>query len=1368
MKIKRFFEITTFFVALSVFAGCSNIIEREEENVPEKTASNQTGERVTLKVGIDKEAVRTALPQVELEEISYINLSYNAAGSTGKDSSEVTLVGSWESVSEMEKAELPFMAGKYTFTLVAVSDNMIFREEKTYTIKVGPNNLKFAPKLEVFDNSEPYGRGNLSVSVLFNDEGIGFVTGGLYSLEGVSIPGYADQKLTIEEGGKSVYNKNNVSSGNYLLIFKFYADPEKKLLRGTYREYCSIVNKKTSTSECVVDTMGSLFTIQYNLNGGAFANGLTTAGNYTRQSSTIILPQNSESATIITKANCTFGGWYDNAEFSGNAVTELPGGSTGNKIFYARWFENTKIIFDTNATDAKISKTEQSVMKGVETNLLSASSLGLSNNKGRFLGWARDSKATKAEYSDGGAICVTENNITLYAIWSVAKINPHSESDTTDTDGDGLSDWDEINKYFTDPANSDTDGDGWSDSLEVNGLYNADYNSFNPLIADTPQLEIKMTRKPGIAYKYTISNTDSVTESQTINDGVTGSESSTNSNTKTHNETHAWSTELGISISHEWGKGGAGIHYKNVTTGSFKTAYSGNVANGDSYTYSKSASEGWSKSWSNGKSTSSSKNKSVSGGVVTIPVKFKNPSNIAYTVNNVIVALYRIPNNNAASRIFVRNLTLSSEKAFTIEPRSESGEFELIADLGIAQTEELLKWSTGFEIEVSGYKITLQKDGKNANDFTEALTEVKAKTAAIYIDWGATSGRAARTFNASVKNQYNTGAMSIDELYTKPSLDYIFHTILHYEKGKDYSLNGNGCLDKFFGIQNQIANGSYTDGSWFILHKYTENGQRYQAMYAPYTQSIDEGWSFEDIKVSAGDEISIFYSVDKDGDGVPLREEQIYGTSDDKTDDDGDGLSDYEEIYGWYKSGIGLNSKYSENFKVHTSPILPDTDGDGLLDFSTTTGERDEDPLVPKQKNDTSLGTCKFSKINANEGFTTFSFDSNGNYTIEGCNEYVWLDIQPKLAFSTIKYSLNSGGPYQDFDKTTTIPMKTEEKSVPLDVGTNRIYILCTAPDVVTTKEYTITLKSVFRTMKNFAVTIPQFAEDDLTFTWNSYADERAKSADGGYILCGIKGSVKSKNLTLANIAQAEKSIKDIKDKEEFFLALDADTLSSGRYKLSGLKQSTKYTFFLFAYAHSGKSESFTSTVLATKELTTAKSKTGTLTFYAQYMENVKSRDGGYSPQYYVKADSGDDQLKVGDISMSGNSDTPTFRIGKDDFYCFGKTEMHRDTRPEKYGACMKKFTGSYDRTKNYSFKMNFHFYEYDHSSPDDDLGTVTVSYEYDKNSDKWRVYWANHNVGNHDHYITWSETPFESTIERNDTDDGHVRMYFALRWWDE
>ena len=33
----------------------------------------------------------------------------------------------------------------------------------------------------------------------------------------------------------------------------------------------------------------------------------------------------------------TFGGWYDNASFSGNAITAIPANSTGDKTFYAKW-----------------------------------------------------------------------------------------------------------------------------------------------------------------------------------------------------------------------------------------------------------------------------------------------------------------------------------------------------------------------------------------------------------------------------------------------------------------------------------------------------------------------------------------------------------------------------------------------------------------------------------------------------------------------------------------------------------------------------------------------------------------------------------------------------------------------------------------------------------------------------------------------------------------------------------------------------------------------------------------------------------------------------------------------------------------------
>lgn len=42
---------------------------------------------------------------------------------------------------------------------------------------------------------------------------------------------------------------------------------------------------------------------------------------------------------------------------------------------------------------------------------------------------------------------------------------------TVDSDKDGLSDYDEMNKYFTSPTNYDTDGDGYDDGTEVKNFY---------------------------------------------------------------------------------------------------------------------------------------------------------------------------------------------------------------------------------------------------------------------------------------------------------------------------------------------------------------------------------------------------------------------------------------------------------------------------------------------------------------------------------------------------------------------------------------------------------------------------------------------------------------------------------------------------------------------------------------------------------------------------------------------------------------------------------------------------------------------------------------------------------------------------------
>ena len=75
------------------------------------------------------------------------------------------------------------------------------------------------------------------------------------------------------------------------------------------------------------------YSITYNLNGGTGATNST----YTIESATITLPFNDGITDVLIKTGYTFGGWFDNEELDGDAVTEIEAGSTGNKEFWAKW-----------------------------------------------------------------------------------------------------------------------------------------------------------------------------------------------------------------------------------------------------------------------------------------------------------------------------------------------------------------------------------------------------------------------------------------------------------------------------------------------------------------------------------------------------------------------------------------------------------------------------------------------------------------------------------------------------------------------------------------------------------------------------------------------------------------------------------------------------------------------------------------------------------------------------------------------------------------------------------------------------------------------------------------------------------------------
>ena len=74
--------------------------------------------------------------------------------------------------------------------------------------------------------------------------------------------------------------------------------------------------------------LNKIYTITYILNGSTDAHN---KDNYTEDDKNYTLN------APAPREGYTFAGWYDNAEFTGEPVTSIPKGSTGDKTFYAKW-----------------------------------------------------------------------------------------------------------------------------------------------------------------------------------------------------------------------------------------------------------------------------------------------------------------------------------------------------------------------------------------------------------------------------------------------------------------------------------------------------------------------------------------------------------------------------------------------------------------------------------------------------------------------------------------------------------------------------------------------------------------------------------------------------------------------------------------------------------------------------------------------------------------------------------------------------------------------------------------------------------------------------------------------------------------------
>ena len=171
-------------------------------------------------------------------------------------------------------------------------------------------------------------------------------------------------------------------------------------------------------------------------NGGTIAEGKEVTS-YTFGTS-VPLP----TADDITREGYTFGGWYDNEDFSGEKIEEISATDTGDKKYWAKWTANSYTVgFNANGGDGTM--TNQSFTYDV-VQALSANAFTRTGYT--FTGWNTTADGTGTSYEDGTEVSnlssAVGGEVTLYAQWTAS-----SYTVTLNTNGGTIAEGKEVTSY---------------------------------------------------------------------------------------------------------------------------------------------------------------------------------------------------------------------------------------------------------------------------------------------------------------------------------------------------------------------------------------------------------------------------------------------------------------------------------------------------------------------------------------------------------------------------------------------------------------------------------------------------------------------------------------------------------------------------------------------------------------------------------------------------------------------------------------------------------------------------------------------------------------------------------------------------------
>lgn len=484
----------------------------------------------------------------------------------------------------------------------------------------------------------------------------------------------------------------------------------------------------------------------------------------------------------------------------------------------------------------------------------------------------------------------------------------------------------------TSPTLADTDGDGVTDADEFDTPFR------KTLVADVPRLQLEPAGDIDLSLFVTYAESQGqATEYGTSLAVATSTETSVSS---------AFSTEASYGTSETIMIGGevkVGFPEASVTgQAQYTTGSESSVSSGSTYELTETAATSVEQTTSKLHSDSLEKTREAAYGRIRMGMRVRNPGRtIAYRVTNLGVTVLRWRKAAGADEVarFQAIATLRPQvESIVLSPGAVSPVLTLESDDLPADTiEEFLKDPSSLRFEAASFDL----ENAEGIDFRFLTENTFTQTAMIEIDKG--EGTVERHLVATNVDRLPGGVINGIRLgdalesvlgkafetqavtYTAPDGSTVTQEVLHRLDGKA----GDAPLT-------------------FPLAR----GASFWAVGGSRPEHSAPGTSFADIRLRAGDVISLAFVDDHDEDGLAGAAEQAYGAASDRGDTDGDNLDDATEtVVGWFAGAPaarpGVAGVYEASDipsgqrvlttggyprRVWSSPLLRDTDGDGLAD----------------------------------------------------------------------------------------------------------------------------------------------------------------------------------------------------------------------------------------------------------------------------------------------------------------------------------------------------------------------------------------------------------------------------------------------------